>query len=95
MTEKPWVVAWFVGDPVDPADPLAAVKLRAAELCDPHYQAGQSAGRLYELARLFGSPEFDPFAVGDAARAAGMSEADIDAASYAALMLRAVEMGER
>lgn len=93
MAEQPRVIAFMVDAPIADDDPHRAIKLRARQLCDPHYQAGQSAGRLDEVAALFHDPAFDPLETGEAAVAAGWSEADLDAASYVALVLREVELG--
>ena len=43
--------------------------------------------------RLFADSAFDPEETWDAALAAGMSDADLDAAAYVAVTLREVEHG--
>ncbi len=93
MSEQPKVIAWFVDDEIAPDDPLAAVKARARQLCDPHYQAARSAARLDEAAALFADPAFDPMETWDAALAAGMTDLDMDAAAYVAVVLRETELG--
>ncbi len=89
---KPEVHAWFVDGEIAADDPLAAVKARARQLCDPHYQAGQLAARLYPAADAFGCDALDPETVWDSALAAGMTDADLDAAAYVALTLRCIEL---
>ena len=48
--DEPKVTAFWVDDVVADDDPDRVVKLRARQLCDPHYQAGQRAPRLDEAA---------------------------------------------
>jgi hypothetical protein len=93
MAEQPRVVAFFLDDVVAEDDPLRVVKLRARQLCNPHYQAGQRAARLTDAVDLFADPAFDPYETGVAAKAAGLSDSDLDAATYVALVLRETELG--
>lgn len=93
MVDKPKVVAFMVDDEIAADDPYRAVKLRARQLCDPHYRAASNAGRLVEAAGLFADGAFDPESTWDAGRAAGLSDADLDAAAYVALVLRETELG--
>jgi hypothetical protein len=98
---KPKVIAFFLDDEIAPDDPYRAVKLRARDIDAAAEILGQvareagaraRAARLDEAAGLFADPAFNPLETGDAAAAAGLSEADIDAASYVALVLRKVEL---
>jgi hypothetical protein len=93
MTGKPQVAAWFVDVPIADDDPLREVKERARQLCDPHYQAGQRAGWLDEAAGLFMADGFDPEQTWDAGLAAGLTDADLDAAAYVGMTLWQVEHG--
>jgi hypothetical protein len=90
--DKPVVVAWFVDEPIESWDELAEVKLRARQLCDPHYQAAQSASRLDQAAALFGMDGVDPEQTWDAAKAHGLTDADLDAAAHVAVTLRKLEL---
>ena len=76
--DKPRVVSFWVDDGVTADDPDRVVKLRARQLCDPHYQAGQSAARLEEAAGLFADGAFDVEDTWDAGWAAGLSDAELD-----------------
>ena len=93
MTGKPEVAAWFVDEPIADDDPPRAVKERAQQLCDPHYQAGQGADRLEEAAGLFADEAFDPRQTWDAGLAVGLTDADLDAAAYVGMTLWQVEHG--
>jgi hypothetical protein len=93
MTGNPQVAAWFVDAPIADDDPLRAPKLRARQLCDPHWQAGQRAARLDEAAGLFTDGAFDPEETWDAGLAAGLTDADLDAAAYVGVTLWQVEHG--
>lgn len=88
---KPRVVAWFVDAPIADDDPLRVVKLRARQLCDPHYQAGQSAQPLQDAAACFADPCLDPESVWDAGLASGLTDANLDSAAYVAVTLAEVE----
>ncbi len=99
---KPEVHAWFVDDPIDGDDPLAHIKQRAAviwtaaEVLEQAARTGTAAARadrVSEVAALYADEAFDPHDVGDAARAAGMSEADLDSAGHVAVMLAEIETG--
>jgi hypothetical protein len=99
---KPEVHAWFVDEPIGDGDPLAPIKQRAAAIWaagEVLEQAARSgtvaarAGRIGQVADLYGDPAFDPYETGDAAAAAGMSEAELDSAGYVAVVLAEVETG--
>jgi hypothetical protein len=93
MADKPKVIAFWLDAEIADDDPDRAVKLRARQLCDPHYQAGRSAARLEEAAGLFADGAFDPEETWDAGLAAGLTDRDLDAAAYVALVLRETELG--
>lgn len=88
MVDKPEIAAWFVDAEIAEDDPLAAVKRRARQLCDPHYQAGQSAARLAPLVDALAVKSLDPMGLCDAS---GLDEPALDAATYVALTLEQVE----
>lgn len=105
MSDKPRVVAaWFMGDPVADDDPLRDIKLRALahdqaaemiEATERHGHAAARADQLAEAAALFADEAFDPRDVWDAAAAAGMGEAELDAAAHVAVVLEEVERRRR
>jgi hypothetical protein len=88
MDGKPQARAWFVDAPVDPADPLAGVKARAKQLCDPF----RHVGAIDAAAELFADECFDPSETYDAAEAAGLPPGLADAAAYIGLTLRRIEL---
>jgi hypothetical protein len=102
MGFKPEAVAfWMDGAPIADDDPLAAVKHRAhaisqaAEVLDEAARAGYvtaEADRLDEAAGLFADPAFDPGETWDQGAAAGLTEAELSAASYVAYVLRLIEL---
>lgn len=101
MDGKPKVIAWMMDAPVADDDPYRAVKLRArdigaaAEVLDQvtrKAEAGARAARLDEAAALLTERAFDPMETWDAARAAGLSEPDLDAAAHVAVTLRQIEL---
>jgi hypothetical protein len=85
------VHAWMVDAPIEPDDPLAPYKRRAQQLTNPHYMAGERAARLEEVVGLFADEAFDPGTVWDTARAAGLTDFDLDAASYIVVELEQIE----
>ena len=101
MGFKPEVVAfWMDGGPVDPDNPLAAVKYRARdlvaaaevlELAARTADVDMKAGVIDQAAELFCSPGFDPAATYDACEAAGMSDGQADSAAYIAVTLGEIE----
>ena len=93
MTDKPQAVAWFMDAPIAPDDPLAAVKWRArdndaaAEVlgqAEREGHAGARADLIGQAAALIPDEEFDLDTAHDVS---GMSWADLDSASYVALIL--------
>jgi hypothetical protein len=95
-------VAWFVDEPVDPADPLAAVKHRAAaiiaaqEETDAAARKGHTAARADRLAgvgELMTDVAFTAGEVTEIMDRSGLSDDDLDAAAYVAIVLRETELG--
>ncbi|SRR6266699_17301 len=100
--DKPKVIAWMADAPVADDDPDREVKLRARALSDAaevlgevarRAEAGERARCVGEAADLFADAAFDPEQTWDAGLAAGLTDYDLDAASYVALELENVERG--
>jgi hypothetical protein len=98
--EKPQARAWFLGEEIDPADPLAAVKQRARDIVAEAEERERTARKadvkkradvIDPAAALFADPAFDLEETYDAAEAA-LPGADVNAASYIGLVLREVEL---
>jgi hypothetical protein len=92
---------WMTDAPIDPADPLAPVKLRArdlvaaAEVLDLVAQTVDldvKADAIDQAADLFGTPGFDPVETYDACEAAGMTVGQTDSAANVAVTLREIEL---
>jgi hypothetical protein len=97
MADKPQVHAWFLGEDIDPADPLAALKHRArahdqaAEVLAGVGRAAEvtvRADAIGEVAAAFGEECFDPETVWDAST---LSDADLDSAGHIAVTLAKIE----
>ena len=97
--DKPQARAWFVDEPIADDDPLAHIKHRGRELWaagEVLEQAARSgtvaarAERIDQAAALFADPAFDLEETYDVAEAA-MPGADVNAASYIALVLGMIE----
>jgi hypothetical protein len=97
---KPEVAAWFMGEEIADADPLAAVKWRARDLDaagEVLEQAARSgtvaarADRLDPLADLVADEAFTADEVMDMGRSAGLSGDELDAAAGVAWELWKVE----
>jgi hypothetical protein len=101
VDEKPRAVAfWMTDAPVDDDDPLRAVKLRARDLVtasevldqvSARADASARASRLAEAVELLADEVFDVAETWDAGLAAGLSEADLDAAGNVAYLLWQIE----
>jgi hypothetical protein len=95
MTERPQVIAFMVDAPIADDDPHRAIKLRAREIAaeSDRREVRAAAARLEEAAGLFMADGFDPEQTWDAGLAAGLTDADLDAAAYVGLTLWQVERG--
>ena len=91
--DKPEAVAWFVDDPIDPADPLAHVKQRARDIVAEAEERERAARKAKVAARaamidpaagLFTDDAFTPDEVRDMWRRSGLSDDDLDSAANAA-----------
>jgi hypothetical protein len=89
--DKPKAVAWFVDGEISGDDPMAAVKLRARQLCDPHYQAARRADRIGPAADVAADEAFTVDEVREMWRRSGLSGDDLDAAAHVAWELWQVE----
>jgi hypothetical protein len=90
MDGKPQARAWFVGEEIDPADPLAAVKARAKQLLreSDRAQVSAAADRVGALVDALACESLDIEASCDAS---GLDESGVDSATYLALVLRQIE----
>ncbi len=95
MADRPQVIAFMVGAPIADDDPQRAIKLRAREIAaeSDQREVRAAAARLEEAAGLFTDDAFDPEETWDAGLAAGLTDADLDAAAYVGLTLWKVEHG--
>ena len=100
--DRPQAVAWFVDEPVDPADPLAAIKHRgrelwaAGEVLEQATRKGHTAARADRLAgvgELMTDVAFTAGEITEIMDRSGLSDDDLDAAAYVAIVLRETELG--
>jgi hypothetical protein len=99
---KPRVAAaWFMSDEIADDDPLRDIKYRAAahaqaaeemEAAIRHGTAVARADALDQVARLAADGAFTVDEVTDMWERSGLSDEDLDASSYIALILRRVEL---
>jgi hypothetical protein len=99
MAEQPRAVAWFVDEPVGPADPLRRVKERARAISDAaellggieaRGEASARADAIGQAAALFGDPAFS-LAESYAAAEAAMPPDMVNSATNVALLLGEIE----
>ena len=98
--DKPEVAAWWVNAPIDPDDPLAAVKHRAvaidqasevlAEVAETA-QVEARADAIDQAADLIMDDAFSPDESWEACEASGMPPGMIDSAGNVALVLWQIE----
>ena len=100
MSEEPKAVAWWADAPIDPADPLAAVKWRARDLDAAAEVLGQAArsgrvaaraDRIGPVAALVTDEAFTAGEVKEMWQRSGLSDDDLDAAMNAAEVLWTIE----
>ena len=93
MTDRPRAVAWFMDAPIADDDPLRAVKLRAldtdaaAEILGQAERTGHTEVRADLIGQAAGLIPDETFDLDTAHDVSGMSWADLDSASYVALIL--------
>jgi hypothetical protein len=101
--DEPRVVAWFVNEPIDPADPLAAVKHlavaidQAAEVLAEVTQTAHVEARadaIDQAADLMMDDAFSPDETWEACEASGLPPGEIDSAGNVALTLWQIEHGD-
>jgi hypothetical protein len=93
MDGKPQARAWFVDEPVGPADPMRRIKERAKQLLreSDRAQVSAAADRVGALVDALAVESLDIEASCDAS---GLDESGVDSATYLALCLRMAELGE-
>jgi hypothetical protein len=91
--DKPQARAWFVDEPVDPADPLAGVKARAKQLLRESDRA-QISSAADAVGRLVSALAVESLDIAATCDASGLPDSAVDAATYVALCLRMAELGE-
>jgi hypothetical protein len=101
VMDKPEVVAFFLDEPVADDDPLRDIKHRAAahvqaaeemEAAIRHGTVAARADALDQVAQLAADGAFTIDEVTDMWERSGLSDEDLDASSYIALVLRRVEL---